>query len=237
MTKTITKAMILAAGFGTRLKPVTNYVPKALVKVNGIPMIETVIKHLAKYGINEIAVNAHYMPELIERYFKENDFGVKIVIFHEKEILGTGGGIKNASLFFKDTDSFIVHNVDVMSEINLNELVNFHIQNQSLASLAVKKRKTSRPLIIDSEGNITGRKSPEKYFRYRESAGSEYLAGFCGIHVIKTEIFENLKETGFFDIFTSYFRLISKNQKILAFDCGDTGWSDLGTLDKNIHSV
>lgn len=230
----ISKAMILAAGFGTRLKPLTDSIPKALVKVNGVPMIEPVIKRLADYGINEIVVNTHYLSGQVERYFEENEFGVKIVLSHEDKILGTGGGIKNAERFLKDTEAFIVHNVDVLSEINFEELVKFHFHNSALATLAVKKRNTSRPLIIDGASNIIGRKSLEKSYRYRISKGAESLVGFCGIHVISSSVFENFTESDFFDIFTAYFRLIGQNERILGFDTGESLWQDLGKPDNSI---
>lgn len=233
----IYKAMILAAGFGTRLKPLTETEPKALIRVNGIPMIERVIRSLADFGIKEIVVNTHYLSEQVEKYFSESNLGVKIYISYEKEILGTGGGIKNAERFLKNTEAFIVYNVDVLSEINFEELVNFHYHNSALATLAVKKRETKRPLIIDEANYLIGRISPEKSFRYRNPEGKETLAGFCGIHVISASIFKNFTETGFFDIFTTYFRLIEENKKILAFDSGSSYWKDLGTFDKNIHSL
>jgi len=233
----ITKAMILAAGFGTRLKPLTDSVPKALIKMNGVPMIEMVIRRLADYGINEIVVNTHYLSEQVEKYFTVNNFGVKIFLLHEDEILGTGGGIKNAESLLKDSGAFIVHNVDVLSEINFEELVKFHFQNSALASLAVKRRYTKRPLIVDSAGNVIGRESPEKSFRYRNPEGAESLVGFCGIHIISSSIFKNFTETGFFDIFTAYFRLISQNKKILAYDAGNSPWKDIGTIDKYIQTT
>jgi len=229
--------MILAAGFGTRLKPLTDSVPKALIKVNGVPMIEMVIRRLADYGINEIVINTHYLSEQVEKYFTENSFGVKIFLLHENKILGTGGGIKNAESFLKDTGAFIVHNVDVSSEINFEELLKFHFQNKALATLAVKKRKTKRPLIVDQVGNVIGRVLPDKSFRYRKPEGSEFLVGFCGIHVISSSIFKNFTETGLFDVFTAYFRLIEQHNRILAFDIAGSLWEDLGTLDEDIHSI
>jgi NDP-sugar pyrophosphorylase family protein len=233
----IKKAMILAAGFGTRLKPLTDSVPKALVRVNGIPMIETVLKRLIEYGVEDVIINLHHMAEQVERFFSENDYGIKIHLIYEEEILGTGGGIKNAEVFLRDENSFIVHNVDVRSDIDFEELVNFHNGYSALATLAVKYRPTSRPLIIDEVSNVIGRKSQDKCYRYRNSVGSESYPGFCGIHVISNKIFNNFTETGFFDIFTSYFRLISGGERILACNVGDRLWEDLGKLDINVHSL
>jgi NDP-sugar pyrophosphorylase family protein len=230
----ITKAMILAAGFGTRLKPLTDAEPKPLVKVNGTPMIEFVIERLVEFGIKEIVINTHYLAEQIEFYFRENDFGVKITLSHEKEILGTGGGIKNAEKFLKSEDAFIVHNVDVLSDIDFGKMADFHFRKSAFATLAVKKRNTTRPLLIDNFNHITGRKSTEKIFRYRNAEGIENVVGFCGIHIISSQIFDYFDEYGFFDIFTTYFRLISEHKNILGFDPGDCMWKDLGKPDNKL---
>ncbi len=226
--------MILAAGFGTRLKPLTDSVPKPLVKVNGTPMIEIVIRRLVDFGIKEIVINTHYFAEQIESYFKENDFGVKITLSYEKEILGTGGGIKNAEKFLKSEDAFIVHNVDVHSDIDFRKMAEFHFRESAFATLAVKKRETTRPLLIDNSNHITGRKSPENIFRYRIAEGTENAVGFCGIHIISGQIFDYFNEYGFFDIFTAYFRLISEHKNIIGFDTGNCLWKDLGKSDDQL---
>jgi NDP-sugar pyrophosphorylase family protein len=197
-------------------------------------MIELVIRRLIDFGIEEIVVNTHYLARQVEDYFAVNNFGVKISLSFEEEILGTGGGIKNAGRILKDTDNFIVHNVDVLSDIDFVKMAEFHSQNGALATLAVKRRDTTRPLIIDDSNFIVGRKSPERAFRYRKPQGSENAVGFCGIHIISSQIFVYFEEKGVFDIFTTYFRLISENRKIMAFDTGDSVWKDLGKTDKNI---
>lgn len=223
--------MILAAGFGTRLKPLTDTVPKPLVKVNGKPMIEFVINRLVDFGIREIVINTHYLAEQMETYFVENDFGVKITLCYEKEILGTGGGIRNAEKFLKPEDAFIVHNVDVLSDIDFGKMADFHFQKSAFATLAVMKRETTRPLLIDNSNHIIGRKSSEKNFRYRAAEGAEQPVGFCGIHIISGKIFDNFDEYGFFDIFTTYFRLISDHKNIIGFDAEGRIWKDLGKPD------
>jgi NDP-sugar pyrophosphorylase family protein len=231
----IKKAMILAAGFGSRLKPLTDSVPKALVNVNGVPMIEHALNRLIGFGIKYIVINTHHFSEQIEDYFSKKNYGIQIKLLHEKEILGTGGAIKNAEEYLKDSDPFIVHNVDVVSDIDFNELVKFHFADFSLAALAVNKRETKRPLIIDEEMNLIGRISKNKNYRYRKSVGRESNFGFCGIHVISSEIFDNFEEIGFFDIFTTYFRLAS-SEKIRAYDLKSSFWKDVGKFDETIHS-
>jgi len=228
------KAMILAAGFGTRLLPLTESVPKALVKVNGVPMIEHVLKRLIDFGIKFIVINTHHFAEQIEDYFSKRDYGIEIKLLYEKEILGTGGGIKNAEQYLKDSGSFIVHNVDIVSDIDFDKLVEFHLANLPVATLAVKKRETSRPLIFDEEMNLIGRMSKNKSYRYRKAVGEEVYFGFCGIHIMSSEIFKNFKEVGFFDIFTTYFKLVN-SKKIIAYDVKSAYWEDTGKLDNGIH--
>lgn len=227
--------MILAAGFGTRLKPLTDALPKALVKVNGVPMIEYAIKRLVDFGVNSIVVNTHHLANLMEDYFSKKNFGVEIKLIYEKEILGTGGGIKNASQYLKDSGSFIVHNVDVISKIELKGMSDFHNSNSPIVTLAVKKRETKRPLIFDEEMNLVGRLSENKSYRYREPVGREKYFGFCGIHILSSEIFNLIEEEGFFDIFTLYFRLVS-SKKIISYDVNKSFWEDVGKLDNTIHS-
>ena len=233
----IKKAMILAAGFGTRLKPLTETLPKALVKVKGVPMIEPVIKKLVKSGIKDIVINTHHFADLMNKFFSENNYGVNVHLIFEKELLGTGGGIKNAKKFFDEEEAFIVHNVDVDSDIDFDKMEVVHYENSPLSTLAVKYRKTNRPLIIDSRLNLIGRKSRDKFFRYRKPVGGESYPGFCGIHILSSLIFGKMTENGFFDIFTTYFRIISEGNKIMAYDINNEFWQDLGTIDKNVHSL
>ena len=230
------KAMILAAGYGTRLKPFTDSVPKALVKVNGIPMIEHVLKRLIESGFNFVVINTHHYADKMEEYFSRSNYGIEIKLINEKEILGTGGAIKNASEYFNDVSRFLVHNVDILSEINFNSLLNFHMKYSPLATLAVKNRNTKRPLIIDSEMNLIGRASENKSYRYRKSVGRESHFGFCGIHIISSKIFKLFREEGFFDIFSSYFRFVN-SEKIIVYDLKSSYWEDAGMLNSKIHSL
>lgn len=233
----IKKAMILAAGYGTRLKPLTDTIPKALVKVNGIPMIELVLKRLISFGINEAVINTHHLADRIEEYFRKHEYGIKIHLIHEKEILGTGGGIKNAKEMLEDSSPFIVHNVDVDSQIDLDKMEEFHFNHSPLVTLAVQNRPTVRPLIIDEESNLIGRRSGDNFFRYCKPEGVENYLGFCGIHIISQKIFGQLTESGFFDIFTSYFRLVSEKKKIISFNASEYMWKDVGKFEGRIHSI
>ena len=151
------KAMILAAGFGTRLKPYTDYKPKALIEINGTPMLELLIKKLIKIGVTDIIINIHHFADMIIDFLSNKRyFGINIQLSVEQQILGTGGGIKKAAYFFDDGDSFLVHNVDIISDIDLNEIYMQHTSGHHLATLAVKQRNSNRFFIINQENLICG---------------------------------------------------------------------------------
>ena len=147
------KAMIFAAGKGTRLQPLTNSTPKALIKICGVPLLEIVIKKLINSGINEIIINIHYLADQIIEFLKiNNNFGIDIIVSDETDsLLDTGGGLKKASIFFDKNNPFIVHNVDVLSNVNIEEMLNFHIANKALATLAVRKRTSSRYFLFNNQ--------------------------------------------------------------------------------------
>ena len=136
--------MIFAAGLGTRLKPYTETMPKALVPVGGIPMIEILIKHLQKNGIKDIIVNVHHFAGQVIEFLSLNDnFGANISISHEEELLlDTGGGLKKAAWFFSDQQPFLVQNVDVISDLKYQEMLKLHNVSKSIVTLAVSKRET-----------------------------------------------------------------------------------------------
>ena len=222
-------AMILAAGFGTRLKPLTDHTPKALLKINNKTLLEIVIEKLIKGGITRIVVNAHHFSNQVAEFLSKKKFGVNIEVCIEEKILGTGGAIKNAEKYLNNSGYFLVYNVDVISEINLAEMEKFHIENNPLATLAIQKRDTSRPLIFDSENKLIGRKNNSESLQYRTPGISTYLAGFCGVHIISSDIFKLIEEEGFFDIFKLYFRLVSGGRIIMGYDIKDSYWIDIGT--------
>ena len=197
------KAMIFAAGLGSRLKPLTDTMPKALVPVAGRPMLEHVILKLKASGFTEIVINIHHFGEQILDFLKMNDsFGLTIYISDERALLlDTGGGVKKARSFFENNNEpFLVHNVDILSDIDLKELYNYHLQNGGVATLLVSRRKTSRYLLFDTENRLcgwinkdTGQVKPEG-FCYDESSYQEYA--FSGIHVLSPEIFQWMDSLG-----------------------------------------
>ncbi len=227
------KAMILAAGLGTRLRPLTNDRPKALVEVAGRTMLEITLLRLASFGIHDVIVNVHHFADLVIEYLKRNDnFGMRIEISHEDILLDTGGGLKKAGWFFQEGDSqepFILHNVDVISTIDLNRMVQVHDESRSLATLAVQERDTSRYLLFDPQNQLCGRRAgrdqnPEVV---RPSAEMEALA-FSGIHVISPRLLPMISENGIFSIIATYLRLAGQGESISAFRADDYYWRDLG---------
>ena len=190
------KAMIFAAGLGSRLKPLTDTMPKALVPVAGCPMLEHVILKLKASGFTEIVINIHHFGEQIIDFLKtNNDFGLTIHISDERDrLLDTGGGIRKARLFFENSgEPFLVHNVDILSDMNLKELYHFHMQSGSVATLLASRRTTSRYLLFNTERKLrgwinkdTGQVKPEG-FHYDESLYREYA--FSGIHVFSPAVF------------------------------------------------
>lgn len=226
------KAMILAAGLGIRLRPLTENIPKALVQVNGIPMIELVIRRLIYFGFDRIIVNLHHFPGKIMHFLNSKEcFGIEITTSDERgKLLGTGGGIKKAAWFFNDDKPFLVHNVDVFSNINLLKFYQTHCQSDSLATLAVKKRKTSRHLIFDDKNYLCGWKNEQKGKKIlsREPSSMYRELAFSGMHVVDPEIFKYMKDKDEFSIIDAYIE-ISKYRDIKAYRHDKTFWLDLGT--------
>ncbi|HJV77782.1 MAG TPA: nucleotidyltransferase family protein [Paludibacter sp.] len=193
------KAMIFAAGLGTRLKPITDNLPKALVPIAGKPLLEHVILKLKAAGFNEIIVNIHHFPDQIVDFLKQNNnFGIRIEVSDERnQLLDTGGGIRNAKWFFDDGKPFLVHNVDILSDVDLNELYQQHLVSDSLATLVVSKRDTFRYLLFNNDKRLCGwinKKTGEtKPVRFDDISGFNKLA-FAGIQVLSPRVFD-LMET------------------------------------------
>ena len=222
------RAMILAAGLGTRLGPLTHDRPKALVQVGGRTMLEITLERLRTVKINEVIINTHHFADQVQAYLEtNNNFGMTIEISREETLLDTGGGLKNAAHFFlaaKSQEPFLLHNVDVISTIDLPRMVRFHTEHDALATLAVQARSTSRPLLFDQDRQFRGRAHPQGSM---EEPGMQALA-FSGIHVLSPRIFEKITEQGAFSIIDSYVRLANEGEKILAFRADEYYWRDLG---------
>lgn len=211
------KALIFAAGRGNRLKPLTDTTPKALVPVDGKPMLEHVILKLKAAGFDRIAINIHHLGQQIIDFLRANDnFGVEIYISDEREyLLDTGGGIKHAEPFLNGDEPFLVHNVDIFSNVDLQRLYQHHIENKALATLLVSQRKTSRYLLFNNDNRLCGWRNREtgevkSYYPYFDP--EQYKAyAFSGIHVISPEIFRWMEEwTGKFSIIQFYLSICAR---------------------------
>ena len=229
------KAMILAAGLGTRLRPLTNDSPKALVEIAGRTLLEISLTRLHDFGIREVVVNVHHFADLVIAYLKANDnFGMRIEVSREDTLLDTGGGLKKAAWFFLEDaglidQPFILHNVDVVSTIDLRRMVQFHTEHRALATMAVQDRETSRYLLFDEHLQLCGRQAGRdgEAELVRTSQRTEALA-FSGIHVISPRLLDIMTEAGAFSIISTYLRLASQGERILAFRADEYYWRDLG---------
>lgn len=229
------KAMILAAGLGTRLRPLTNDRPKALVEVVGRTLLEITLARLREFGVREVIVNVHHFADMVVEYLKEHDnFGMRIEISREDQLLDTGGGLKKAAHFFLEDSSdsdepFILHNVDVISTIDLGRMVQFHKERQALATLAVQDRQTSRYLLFDGQGQLCGRRAgrDEAPELVRSCQQIQELA-FSGVHVISPRLLSMMTEDGVFSIVPTYLRLAANGENILDFRADEYYWLDLG---------
>ena len=228
------KAMILAAGLGTRLRPLTDDRPKALVEIAGHTLLEIVLRRLRSFDVREVIVNAHHHADMIQDYLKANDnFGMRIEVSREEHLLDTGGGLKKAAHFFLDGGSleepFILHNVDVISSIDLGRMVRHHVGQNALATLAVQDRETSRYLLFDGEGQLCGRRAGRDGKNELVRSAVDVRAwAFSGVHVISPLLLAKMPEEGAFSIITTYLRFASQGETIIAFPADQYDWCDVG---------
>ncbi|HVN94452.1 MAG TPA: nucleotidyltransferase family protein [Terracidiphilus sp.] len=229
------KAMVFAAGLGTRLRPLTNDRPKALVTIGGRTLLEVTLARLRSFGVNEAIVNVHHFADRIVDYLKANqNFGMRIEVSREDELLDTGGGLKKAAWFFLEDagdkdEPFIVHNVDVLSTIDLAHMARFHAEQNALATLAVQLRESSRQLLFDEQGRLCGRRAGrDAEIEWAVSTRQFEPLAFSGIHVLSPRIFDGLPEEGAFSIIPAYLRIAAQGEKIVAFRANGSYWRDLG---------
>lgn len=240
------KAMILAAGLGTRLRPLTDTRPKALVEINGRTLLEIILMRLRSFGIYEVIVNVHHFAGMVVDYLKShNNFGMRMEISREEDLLlDTGGGLKKASWFFRENardssgatrdcppEPFLLHNVDVISTIDLHRMLQFHNEHKALATLAVQSRESSRLLLFNDHLQLTGRASRTGTAACGPSAPNSPLLhalAFSGIHIISPRLLPMVTEQGVFSIIDTYLRLAAQGEKILSFLADEYYWRDLG---------
>jgi NDP-sugar pyrophosphorylase family protein len=233
------KAMVLAAGLGTRLRPLTNDRPKALVEVADHTLLEITLLRLRDFGIRDVIINVHHFADMIVEYLRAHkDFGMRIEVSREDLLLDTGGGLKKAGWFFaNDSEPFILHNVDVISTIDFGSMLRLHNDHNALATLAVQDRKSSRYLVFDDQLQLCGWRlvREQKLDMVRQAANAKELA-FAGIHIISPRLIPLITESGAFSIIASYLRLAEGGEKILGFRADDYSWHDVGTPEKVLQA-
>ncbi len=226
------KALILAAGLGTRLRPITSSIPKALVVVDGKPLLQHALEHLKQYGIHDVIINVHHFPEQIIRFLKKHhNFHIEIAISDESdELLETGGGLQKASWFFQDGEPFLVRNVDVLSNLNVEKLLKSYEERAGLGTLVVRDRPSSRYLLFDDTMQLSGWENRKTGERIICREGNELFPGaFSGIQILSPEIFSLIIERGKFSLIELYLRL-ARNQSIHGYLDYDSYWKDVGKL-------
>lgn len=227
--------MILAAGYGRRLRPLTDRIPKALVEVSGVPMLERIARRLIAAGADRLIVNVHPHADQIRRFLEEREgFGVEVRISEEVDApLETGGGLARAAAHFRRDGPFILHNVDIITGLDLGELLRAHGSGGALATLAVSGRESSRLLRFDEEG-LQGRVDVRAgtIEEARPPRGPVRDRAFAGVHVISPDIFDLLTETGAYSILRPYLRLAGAGHRIAPWDAGDSLWLEIGDPDR-----
>jgi N-acetyl-alpha-D-muramate 1-phosphate uridylyltransferase len=220
------KAMIFAAGLGTRLRPITDTIPKAMVPVGGKPLLGILLEHLIAAGVTEAVVNVHYLPGVIIDYLKAQDnFGITIHVSDESdELLETGGGLWKARQYFENDGPFLVANADVFSNINIRDFLAVHHQKGGLATLAVRDRPGKRKLWFDEQYRLKGR-YPD------EGAADGCALAFSGYHIIEPQIFKMPTRTGKFSI-TDWYLDLCQEYPIYAYQHNKDLWIDVGTPEK-----
>lgn len=225
------KAMIFAAGLGTRLQYETAAKPKALVDVGGKPLLQHAIEKLKSEEISEIVVNVHHFSGLVISFLKENDFGIPVQISDETEkLLDTGGGLKKAAGFFKDNEPVLIYNVDIISNLKISGLVAEHLKTGALVTLVVRKRETQRYFKFDAEKNLVGwinRKTGETKISIPEKFQNAVEMAYSGIHIINPVIFSLMPETDRFSV-TNFYIELAKKHKITGFYDDSDLWMDVG---------
>ena len=230
------KAMVLAAGVGSRLRPLTDQVPKALLEIGGRTLIEIVLRRLAAAGVDRVIVNVfHHAAQMEQALTLWSHPGLSIAISREEELLDTGGGLKKAAAFLAGREPFFLHNADVVSGVDLARLYAAHGRNGALATLSVRRRAGARQLLFDEQGLLSGWENAATGERVvtgtaGDPAGSPY--GFDGIQVVSPDIFTHLGEESVFSLTRAYLRLAAAGERIMAFDAGQYFWADAGTEAK-----
>lgn len=231
------KAIILSAGLGTRLKPLTDNIPKALIPIGGVPLLEITIRKLISSGFDEIIINTHHFgQQIVDFVVSKNYFGIHIEFSTEDDmLLDTGGAIKKASWFFNDNKPFLVHNVDILSNVDLSKLYSSHVENDSIVTLMVSDRVTTRYFLFDKESRLVGwfnNKSGEIKPHGADINPNLYQhLAFSGIQVLSPDIFKYMES--FPDKFSivDFHLSICSDEKLTGYVPADLKLMDAGKID------
>jgi NDP-sugar pyrophosphorylase family protein len=228
-------AMILAAGLGTRLRPITDRTPKALVEVHGTPMLERIARRLIQAGADRLIINLHHHADQVRAFIEARDgFGVDVRLSEEPEApLETGGGLLHAREHFRHDGPFFLHNVDIISEMDLSAMYRAHQADGGLATLAVNDRPADRVLRFDDAGlqaRVNRSTGDEDTARPVQGRAREWA--FVGIHVVSPVIFDLMDEPGAFSIIAPYLRLAGQGHRIVPHDVSGTLWLEIGDPDR-----
>ncbi|MCK0202349.1 nucleotidyltransferase family protein [Ornithobacterium rhinotracheale] len=210
-------AMIFAAGLGTRLRPFTLTAPKALFPVNGKPLLQRNIEYAQSFGIQRFVINVHHFSDQILNFLKQHDnFGAEILISDETdELLETGGGLLKAKNLLGNQD-FLILNSDILTDINLKQLIDFHKKNNALASLAVSDRESTRKLLFDTQNRLCGWRDLRNNQEIIARENLSKSLAFSGVHMLSPLFFEKNRFSGKFSIMKSYLDLMT-DENILGF--------------------
>ena len=227
------KAMILAAGVGSRLRPLTDTTPKALIDINGTPILEIIQRRLKAAGVSQVILNLHHLGEQIVDFLQSRqNFGLRVAFSREEELLDTGGGLKKASWFFDDEKPFFLHNVDALCNVDLTQMLHAHHSAEALATLLTEDRPSSRFFLFDTSEQLCAWQSTEtgKTLWAGKPVPTARLLAFNGVHVISPRIFSMMIEEGNFSINRAYLRLAGEGERILAHHPEGCFWRDIGRI-------
>jgi len=225
------QAMILAAGLGTRLKPITDSIPKALVEVNGKTLLEIAIRNLIDNDFRKIIINTHHFSNKVKEFLSKHNFAAEIKISDESDLLlDTGGCLKYAQKYFDDSP-LLVHNVDIISNLNLKEFYQYHLSDDAVASLVVSKRISNRYLLFNDDNILRGwedvKKNEKIIVRDKDNL---YQFAFNGIHILNPQIINQFPDEKVFSVIKAYLKL-AETEEIQGYICNDINWIDVGKID------
>lgn len=230
----IKKAMILAAGLGTRLGDITSNKPKSLVEVGGVPMLHRLLIHLREEGFKQVCINVHHLAnQITESIRRQNNFGLDICFSDETDqLLDTGGALWAAKRFFTGEEPILIHNADILSNIDLNSFTQFHLKNHAQASLFVSKRISSRALLFNNQNQLAGWANLAKEeYKWVDGQITDYTPlSFNGVWITNPFFIQQMPFTGKFSIIDAWLTM-AKEYNVLGY-MDDSPWFDLGTPEK-----